>query len=166
VVSCQAVNSGGRPDPVLATGNPLVRHHHEHGTDEGNAERGGSRGHAVPQSGPSRRKQVSETDAVIEVGPDQVADAVAGFGAVVGGVDVDTEGTPALWGVDHAHDRAGDFFGVGVGGGQLCEFLRDLVHQAGVALFVGGGDVLVGGVAGVGEVVGAVGEGAGDDDGL
>jgi hypothetical protein len=50
--------------------------------------------------------------------------------------------------------------GLLVGGGEFCEPGCDLVHETGVFAFVRRGDRVVGRVAGVGEVVGARGEGA------
>ena len=63
--------------------------------------------------------------------------------------------------VDDAHDLAGDFRRIGVGGLKASEALKRPVGDPGVgAGFVFRDPVLVGGSAGVGEMVGALGEGA------
>lgn len=85
-------------------------------------------------------EQVVEADALIEAFAVAAAELVDLGGAVVGGVDVDAEGAPALGEVDDADDLACDVGRVGVGGRELGELGRDLVHQPGVVGLVGVGD--------------------------
>jgi hypothetical protein len=99
------------------------------------------------------REQVIEADAAVEVPADQVANTVDGLGSVVGGVDVDPERALALGGADDADDRGGDLGRVCAGRGQGGESAADLVYQVGVELVASLGDLGVGGVLGVGEVV-------------
>ena len=85
------------------------------------------------QAAAAGREEVRQPDPAEEVLADPVGDRVDDLGAVVGGVDVHAERAAALRQVDDARrSRRATSLRVGVGGRQLGQLPRDLVHQAGV----------------------------------
>jgi hypothetical protein len=98
-------------------------------------------------------QQLSDADAVVELGPDALADRADHFAAVAAGVDVGAERPLPGGQPDHTHDLVGDFRGVVAAGEDAGHVLVDDLAQLPVELLVFGGPPLVGGRAGVGEVV-------------
>ena len=110
-------------------------------------------------------QEVRQANIAEHFGPDTVGDAVDDLGAILRRVDMDAERPGAEGPVDDIDDGCGNGGRIGVGRLQGGEALQRLFRNALVGtVIVFGGTDLVSRRTGMSEMVGAFGEGTGNDD--
>ena len=113
----------------------------------------------------SRLQQIRQADAIQHFGAKTVEHRETDIGPILGWIDVDAERALAKGGVNDLDDCVGYGRSVGILRHDLGERLPHLVAETGIrSSFIFGYARLVGGFAGMREVIGAAGEGTGNND--